>query len=182
MGLLWADAGSLGQIVLQIGRGRQREIILHTGPLVRQPRLVHRRSQAAQGQGGVVDVLVLLIALLAGGRKTLDMKDYVQGNFYGLNDKGRGELVVDYSAMVQDLPEKKGEVSQKDAISAAFGDLADSIGNRALIESAVKCELDKSSGLSNGDKVTVNIQVNDDRCKELGIKSKKSRLRSLWKD
>ena len=61
MGLLWADAGSLGQIVLQIGRGRQREIILHTGPLVRQPRLVHRLSQAAQGQGGVVDVLVLLL-------------------------------------------------------------------------------------------------------------------------
>lgn len=123
-----------------------------------------------------VVVLVLLIALLAGGRKTLDMKDYVQVNFYGLNEKGRGELVVDYSAMVQDLPEKKGEVSQKDAISAAFGDLADSIGNRALIESAVRCELDKSSGLSNGDKVTVNIQVNDDRCKELGIKIKEKPL------
>ena len=123
-----------------------------------------------------VVVLVLLIALLAGGRKTLDMKDYVQVNFYGLNEKGRGELVVDYCAMVQDLPEKKGEVSQKDAISAAFGDLADSIGNRALIESAVKCELDKSSGLSNGDKVTVNIQVNDDRRKELGIKIKEKPL------
>ena len=123
-----------------------------------------------------VVVLVLLIALLAGGRKTLDMKDYVQVNFYGLNEKGRGELVVDYSAMVQDLPEKKGEVSQKDAISAVFGDLADSIGNRALIESAVRCELDKSSGLSNGDKVTVNIQVNDDRCKELGIKIKEKPL------
>ena len=39
-------------------------------------------------------VLVLLVTLL-GGKKTLNMKDYVSVNFSGLDEKGRAVLVVD---------------------------------------------------------------------------------------
>ncbi|MDY3691884.1 MAG: hypothetical protein SO072_07925 [Dysosmobacter sp.] len=124
---------------------------------------------------GVIFLMILVVSLV-GGRKAMDMRDYIQVNFSGLNNKGRAELLVDYSAMVQKLPKKDNAVSQEDALQALFGDLASSIGYRALIESAVKCELDKSSGLSNGDKVTVSVQVNDERCKELGIKIKQKPL------
>ena len=116
-------------------------------------------------------IVVVLVAILAGGRKTVDMEDYVQVNFSGLNEKGRAELAVDYSGLAQELPEQKNS-GQQDTISAAFGNLAGGIMNRALIEGAVQCELDRTSGLSNGDKVTVSVKVNDDQCKELGVKIK----------
>lgn len=119
---------------------------------------------------GIVVVMVLLVTLL-GGKKTLNMKDYVSVNFSGLDEKGRAVLVVDYDKMAQDLPQKKGS-AKKDSLTAMLGDWATGLGQRALIESAVRCSLDNTNDLSNGDKVKVEIQVDQDQCKYLGIKVK----------
>lgn len=119
---------------------------------------------------GIVVVMVSLVTLL-GGKKTLNMKDYVSVNFSGLDEKGRAVLVVDYDKMTQDLPQKKGN-AKKDSLTAMLGDWATGLGQRALIESAVRCSLDNTDDLSNGDKVKVEIQVDQDQCKYLGIKVK----------
>lgn len=121
-------------------------------------------------------VLIVIIALITGGRKKVNMEDYVQVLFSGLDEKGRAELIVDYRGILQELPDRKSKEKNKDTLGAVADGLAGNNYEYAVLENAVHFELDKADGLRNGDKVNVSVSVNDDQCKHLGIKVKETTL------
>ncbi len=49
----------------------------------------------------VIALVILIIALASGGRKEVNMEDYIDVTFSGVNTKGEADLDIDYAALSQ---------------------------------------------------------------------------------
>ncbi len=110
--------------------------------------------------------VLLLIAvcavsfLLAGcGTKSVDVSQYVTVTFKGLD--GKGEANLSYDGL---------ESAVKDAVLTGKESILEAEEKVYLVCKNVDFELDKEDGLSNGDKVTVNITASNEAVKNDGIK------------
>lgn len=137
-------------------------------------RMSSKKKKIAIAAGCVV-VILLVIALLAGRRTAIDMKDYVSVAFSGIDGKGTASVSVDYDGISSKIAENTKKSSKQDW-QEALGGLADNLLQWSQMQGAIDYEIDKSNGLSNGDKVKVTILTDEDLCKALNIKVKHTNL------
>ena len=106
-------------------------------------------------------ILVLMISACGSGNtgssdKTIDLMQYVTVTFSGDNGYGKASYAFDYGSFENMLAEKLNT----DKNSAQF--FADAV----IIEEGIKTSLDKTTGLSNGDKITLTVSYNEAAAKD----------------
>lgn len=127
--------------------------------------------------GAVCVVIAAFLTMMLFGGKSIDMQDYVTVNFSGVDGKGTAYVDVDYDSMGTNLltsaQKRKLETGNGwSSINTAVG----ALGQQWILAEALDCELDQSSELSNGDKVTVTVTADKDILKQLGVKVKHKKL------
>lgn len=100
--------------------------------------------------------LVFIFSLVACGGETVNLNDYLSVEFSGTNGDGNA-MVVGFDEFEEDLMQKGDDVG----LSELF-----------VVESGVDYQLDKKSDLTNGDKVTLTITVDEDIAKKYGVNIK----------
>lgn len=92
----------------------------------------------------------VMVLLLAGcGKQKVDLSEYVNVTYTGLNSKGTATVDIDFDAMENFLIDEKA-------------DDKDNLQRLLELGSSISCELDKAEDLSNGDKVVVSIKWDDE--------------------
>lgn len=92
----------------------------------------------------------VMVLLLAGcGKQKVDLSEYVNVTYNGLNSKGTAAVDIDFDAMENFLIDEKA-------------DDKDNLQRLLELGSSISCELDKAEDLSNGDKVVVSIKWDDE--------------------
>lgn len=108
--------------------------------------------------GGGIVALLILVALLAfvlvNRTATLDLKNYVQVAFDGMNTKGTAQVSVDWSALEQGIQDK-GRGNFNDVL---------------LLETSIQADADATEDLSNGDTVTVQIGYDESAADRMKLK------------
>ena len=109
---------------------------------------------------GLVGMAVM--GLTGCGGTKVDMTDYVTVEFSGVDGEGKAMCNVDYVKLEQDLAgDDDGQISMEELEALAW---------ITQFEMGVSYELDKDTGLSNGDKVTVTVKYDEDIAKENKVK------------
>lgn len=112
----------------------------------------------------------LLVAIVctftACGGVSVDLMEFVDVSFTGVDGNGNAACNMD------------GVALEKALVGDTDGQISAEEGKKLLeivpFEFSINYKLDKSSGLSNGDKVTVSVSYNEEAAKELKIKVKGS--------
>ena len=156
------------------------------------PQPVYQPAQAAAKRqdkklfgiiaGGVVVVLIGIIALfmMISGGKAINLRDYVTITYSGIDGKGTAYVSVDYESMASaSLSSKeKSQIENGDITSVSTWQTAAAgwgalYTKQSVLSSAITCTLeDQPDGLSNGDTVTVQVDIDKDALKAVGIKVK----------
>lgn len=105
---------------------------------------------------------ISLLLLSACGKKNLT--DYLNVSFSGVDGVGKMEYAIDHDALFDDLFDFEDEESYE-AMNAIY--------------SGHKIEVDESTGLSNGDKVTIEVAVNNKKTKKVKGGKKKITVEDL---
>lgn len=105
--------------------------------------------------------LISLLLLTACGKK--DMTDYVEVSFFGVDSVGKANYSVNVDELLSDIFDYDSESDFPD--EKKLKEMED-------VASAYKVKLDPEKGLSNGDKVTVTISVDDKKTKKIKSGSK----------
>lgn len=156
------------------------------------PQPVYQSAQAAAKRqdkklfgiiaSGVAVVLIGIIALfmMISGGKAINLRDYVTITYSGIDGKGTAYVSVDYESMASaSLSSKeKSQIENGDITSVSTWQTAAAgwgalYTKQSVLSSAITCTLeDQPDGLSNGDTVTVQVDIDKDALKEVGIKVK----------
>lgn len=108
-------------------------------------------------KGNLILVLSVMVLLLAGcGKQKVNLSEYVNVTYTGLNGKATAVVDIDFSAMEDFLVDEKA-------------DDGENLKRVLEIGSSVTCELDKAEDLSNGDKIIASIKWDDEVAKEYGL-------------
>lgn len=102
-------------------------------------------------------LLVVMACCLCGCKKTVDLAEYVNVNYSGLNGFATASASLDEAWLEQAMAETK--LSEMEQLSVYI-----------QIEDGMQCTLDKASALSNGDKIKATIEYSDDLVKTVGSK------------
>lgn len=137
-----------------------------------QPKLFKKILLAA----GVLVLALIILACSGSGRTTLDMADYTEVYFSGSNGQGYAQVAVDYYAMAEFLSEDNNSDTLKN-MEMVYGPYAATYVLSDYLRVIVSAEVDANYELSNGDKVSIVFDVDDDLCKELGIKIKAENMK-----
>ena len=106
----------------------------------------------------MVTVLLLTMLFLVGcGEQKIDLTQYVSVSYKGLNGKATANVDVDYVEL-----EKILWNSEENEL--------DNLYTIAVIEESISCKADKTSDLSNGDKINITITWDEELVKEAGFK------------
>ena len=113
-------------------------------------------------------VLLMVIALLAGcnSKVTIDLNKYVSFASEGYDSMGTATYTFDKVAFDQDF---SGKVKLTSHAKKEMGSVGKEIGDNAhklLFTKFIDMDLDRESGLSNGDTITLKWDINDERVKE----------------
>lgn len=107
-------------------------------------------------------VTLMVLGLTGCGGTSIDLMDYVTVTFSGVDGQGTAVCNVDMAKLEQDLSgDKDGEISQEELEQLAW---------IAQFELTVSYQLDKETGLSNGDQVTVSATCDEDFAKDNKVK------------
>ena len=94
----------------------------------------------------IVVVLLVLLGIVVVNRKTtIDMKDYIQISYTGMNTVGDADIDVDWMSLD----------------NKALADSGNFLGDSILLESSIQVEATPTEDLSNGDTVTVTARYNE---------------------
>lgn len=116
---------------------------------------------------GIIAAIVVLIIILAAyqqSKKTINLEDYVKIEFSGYNTKGTARIDFDEEQFTKDVMAVAKNVNQEDSWK--------SLVDYYLLKESCSMDLDKSTELSNGDKVTLTFTYNNSNLKAYGIKFK----------
>ena len=114
---------------------------------------------------GLAMLITTLMLMIVGCGKSVNLEDMFDVTFEGLN--GYGTATVDASKVddwLNQVSKERAGKSEKSKAEAAK--MANNIGYHILFE------LDKEDHLSNGDKVTLSVEVEDEAIKKYGYKLK----------
>lgn len=125
-----------------------------------------------------VCVFILIIVLIVTHKKKMDLADYTTVTFTGYDSYGTAAIDFDEEAFLSDLQKNAkniGKGSSKNISDSdySWSDLVSDFGDAAgyvVICQDLDWSLDKSTELSNGDKVTVSFEYNNEIAKKYGIK------------
>ncbi len=123
--------------------------------------------------GGIAAVvlLIILIVVFTQSKKTINLEDYAKIEITGCNTKGTASIEFDYDKFTQDVI---AITKEKSVDNVSWEDLFDLY----WLEDSFDMELDKTEGLSNGDKVTLTFTYNNKTLKSHGIKFKGNKITS----
>lgn len=102
----------------------------------------------------VAVIAVLAFVVILNGKTTIDMKDYLQVSYDGMNTVGTADVDVDWMS----LDEK------------ALANSGNFLGDSILLEAAMNVEATPTEGLSNGDTVTVSVSCDESTAERLKLK------------
>ena len=103
-------------------------------------------------------VSVLLLLTGCGGAKKIDLTEYTEIHTSGYDGKGTAKLVVDWG--------KLDEAAFADSKMNPLAALAASVE----LQESIKYSIDKTEGLSNGDKISLSVKWDDDVAKKYKLK------------
>lgn len=104
--------------------------------------------------------LTIMLLFVGCGSKKINMKDYTTISFAGTDGRGTAVVEIDYAAMASAI--NQGQKSS-DSLSA--------IADYFYLSGVVTYSCDKRSELSNGEQITVTIDVPDDLMEKYGFKA-----------
>ncbi|MBQ7415833.1 MAG: zinc ribbon domain-containing protein [Oscillospiraceae bacterium] len=104
-------------------------------------------------------IALTVVLIIVNQPKTLEMDNYISVSFEGFDTVGRATLTVDGEKLVNDLTDGLDESGVTDLY-------------KLLRQGKLDVELEKESGLRNGDTVTVNLTVDNAAFEEFGLKIK----------
>lgn len=103
----------------------------------------------------IVVVLLVLLGIVVVNRKTtIDMKDYIQVSYTGMNTVGDADIDVDWMSLD----------------NKALADSGNFLGDSILLESAIQVDATPTEDLSNGDTVTVTVTYDEGTAERLKLK------------
>lgn len=102
----------------------------------------------------IVVVIGLLAVVLLNRKTSINMKDYLQVSYSGMDTVGEADVSVDWMAL------------ESKALSKSKNLLTDSL----LLESSLSVDATPTEGLSNGDTVTVTVTCDEDTAKLMKLK------------
>lgn len=130
---------------------------------------------AIGGGCAVLLILIAIIVLVVTHKKTLDLQDYTKVSFEGYNGYGIATIDFDRDKFMDDV-EEYGDVDDVDTDDIDdIEDWAELLTDSADAYDAINdisYELDKSDKLSNGDKVKVKYEFDNEKAAEIGLKFK----------
>lgn len=116
-------------------------------------------------------MLTVLLAVLSGcGKTKLDYTEGVSMEFSGVNGKGRAELIMDEDDPSEMVPRYLRKLVADKKISQDDWQTIMAIGD------AITYDIDKTSGLSNGDTVTVTFDVDKEALEALKLTAEPATL------
>ena len=122
-----------------------------------------------------VIVFVVIITVFMNVRKTINLNDYVTVEYAGYDTAGTASVTIDEAALGQKIQEV-GKVPEISDEYALLEGLSPSDVFEIIIayygSDFIDADVTPAEGLSNGDKVTVNIAYSEQIGKELGVKFK----------
>lgn len=127
------------------------------------------------GAAAAAVVLVLIIVLAVTHKTTIKLEDYTTVTFNGYDGYGTAEVSVDYDKMTEVIAKKGKFKGVAKTNNDALNEIADSFigaGGPSALAYSVSYDVDKASGLSNGDKVKVVFSFDNDVAKKFKIKFK----------
>lgn len=144
---------------------------------------VQRQTLNSRQRTGLIAIIaaaacicLLVIILIATHKKTINLADYTEVEFSGYDGYGTAYIEFDYEEFYEDVQSSMNSKGKKAfSGSSNWKDLLNDLGSAVSslgVYDGLEYELDKTSGLSNGDKVTVSYKFNNDAAKKYGIKYK----------
>ena len=92
------------------------------------------------------------------GNTSVNLMDYVQVEFSGVDGQGRAVCTMDLASLEKTLAgDQDGEISMEELSKLAW---------ITQFETSITCELDQETGLSNGDKIKVTVACSEDVAKQ----------------
>lgn len=107
---------------------------------------------------GIILSTILSVIVLSACGKSVQLTDYVEISFSGLDGYGRATYDLKMDEVFEDLFDFNPDVDFPDENMKAEMD---------TIHESYKMKIDQEEGLSNGDKVTVTIAVDDQKTKKI---------------
>lgn len=159
--------GSAGQAQAQFNQGFNPNGIPAQARPPRQPMNPEKRKRFIGIGVCAAAVAIVLIIIGVNASHTINLNKYVTITIDGYDSVGKATYDFDTDKFNEDygkkIKYKKGSVSDTESkLMSAFGyDASD-----ALLDSCVDASLDKTSGLSNGDKVTLKWDCDDKSAKQ----------------
>lgn len=96
--------------------------------------------------------------MLSGCKKSINLQDYCYILVDGYNEHAKASWQCDYERLAKDTMKSKSVV--------------DELYNVSLVQSGIIGNLDKSSDISNGDTITLNIEISTELSKKINVNFK----------
>ncbi len=123
-----------------------------------------------------VVVIAIVLVALSMHKNTIDLQDYTTVEFSGYEGYGTAYVDFDYDKFIEDVADEANIKTDLDDVSdlSELSDLLSDTKYTSLMEMyyALSYEADVTSGLKNGDTVTVTFSFDNDAAGELGLKFK----------
>ncbi|MBR6626716.1 MAG: hypothetical protein IKL04_01870 [Lachnospiraceae bacterium] len=114
--------------------------------------------------GGIL--LVVMLGLTACGKTTVDLNKYMTITAQGYDSMGTVSYEFDYDAFEDDYSEKIKISGKKKSEADELGLLSELDPAEVMLDFCVTKKLDKTAGLSNGDKVTLKWDCDEEMAEE----------------
>lgn len=118
--------------------------------------------------------VIMILGLAGCGNTKIDLMDYVTVVFSGVDGQGKAVYNVDTVKLEQDLAgDTDGQISI---------DEFEKIRWISQFETTISYQLDKETGLSNGDEVTVSVTCDEEFAKEnkVTVSESQKNIQSRW--
>lgn len=139
----------------------------NAAPVMQKPKKPLNKKLLFGIIGGVCALLIIVvvaIVLVATHKTKINLNDYITVEFTGYNTNGEAEVDFDYTSYYDDLI--KASPSFKNAYNGSYSGMFSAYYD--MVDS-VDWELDESSGLKNGDVVTVTFEFDNEAASKFKI-------------
>lgn len=126
---------------------------------------------------GAVVLLIIVIALVANHKTTIDLNEYITVEFSGYDSLGTASVTFDEIAFAADVKKKAKGLDSTDSVDSLSDIDLDTImsgikdvGSFYMIREGISWDLSQTEKLSNGDKVTLSFDFDNDSVSKYKIR------------
>lgn len=122
---------------------------------------------------GLTTLILLSVMLMTGCGKKVDLNECVKLKIEGIDTVGTARVEVDNDKLELLIADTLGiDVPEDVDDLASFGAALSAMEKIEEAKDCIEFIVEPSENLSNGDKVTVSVEIDEAICEELGIKFK----------